>query len=170
MIPRCPLPLLYVLTLLSVSSMLPPVARTQEGRVTAPAGKAGSHYALVVGNNAYRNVPPLKTAVNDARAVEAILREQYGFRTKLLLDATRQQIINALNSYRRELDAESSLLVYYAGHGVNDKEIDRAYWLPVDAERDDNANWISADDITSNIKGIRPGTSSSFRTAATRAP
>ena len=143
-----PLLPLYILTFLCASLMLPSGARTQEG------GKPVRHYALVVGNDAYKHVPPLKTAVNDARAVEAVLREQYGFQTRLLLNATRQQIINALNSYRRELDAESSLLVYYAGHGVNDKEIEKAYWLPVDAERDDNANWISADDITSNIKGI----------------
>lgn len=150
------LPLLFTLL---CAMLLPPGARTQEGgrglTVSATQGaKAAPFYALVIGNNLYQKVPHLQTAESDARAVEETLREGYGFRTKLLLNATRQQIIAALNSYRRELDADSNLLIYYAGHGVNDKEIDRAYWLPIDAEPDDNSNWISADDITSNIRGI----------------
>jgi uncharacterized caspase-like protein len=149
-----PFILLYIVAILYTSVMLPAGAQTQEPRAASAGDKAGHYYALVIGNNVYKNVPPLKTAEADAKAVEGILREQYGFQTKLLLNATRQQIIAALNSYRRELDADANLLIYYAGHGVNDKEIDKAYWLPVDAELNDNSNWISADDITSNIRGI----------------
>jgi len=111
-------------------------------------------HALVIGNNGYQNLPRLKTAENDAKAVEAVLREQYGFQTKLILNATREQIVVALNEYRRQLDQDANLLIYYAGHGYNDTEIERAYWLPVDARKEDNANWISADDITQNIRAI----------------
>jgi len=114
----------------------------------------GGYYALVIGNNAYQYIQRLKTAEDDARGVEAVLRTQYGFQTKLMLNATREQIVTAFNSYRRELDPNANLLIYYAGHGVNDKDIDRTYWLPVDARLDNNSNWISADDITSNIRGI----------------
>lgn len=115
---------------------------------------SGRYFALVIGNNEYQYVQRLKTAETDAKEVEAILRDQYGFQTKLLLNANRQQIISAINYFRRELTADANLLIYYAGHGVNDKEIEKAYWLPVDARLNDNSNWISADDITSNIKGI----------------
>jgi hypothetical protein len=55
---------------------------------------------------------------------------------------------------RRGLSPEDSLLVYYAGHGINDQEAGRAYWLPVDAARDDYSNWISADDITAGIRSV----------------
>ncbi|MDQ1559383.1 MAG: hypothetical protein QOD32_2443 [Pyrinomonadaceae bacterium] len=120
----------------------------------AQQSDTGRYFALVIGNNAYQHVQHLKTAEDDAREIDALLRDNYGFQTKLLLNGTRQQIISAINSYRRELAADSNLLIYYAGHGVNDKEIDKAYWLPVDARLDDNSNWISADDITSNIRGI----------------
>jgi formylglycine-generating enzyme required for sulfatase activity/uncharacterized caspase-like protein len=115
---------------------------------------AGNYHALVIGNNAYQKIRPLQTAETDAREVETLLKTQYGFETKLLLNGTRQQIVSALYSYRRILDANSNLLIYYAGHGINDKEAGKAYWLPADAELDDNANWISADDITTNIKVI----------------
>jgi len=114
----------------------------------------GHYYALVIGNNSYQYVPRLKTAEDDARDVAAILRDQYGFQTRLLLSATRQQIISALNAYRRELEPNDNLLIYYAGHGYNDRDADKTYWLPIDARRDDNSNWIIADDITSNIRAI----------------
>jgi Caspase domain len=55
--------------------------------------------------------------VNDANAVATILGESYGFKTKVLHDATRSEILTALNEYRRTLPEHSSLLIYYAGHG-----------------------------------------------------
>ncbi|HEX8458367.1 MAG TPA: caspase family protein [Pyrinomonadaceae bacterium] len=115
---------------------------------------AGVSYALIIGNNAYRQLPKLQTAENDAREVEKLLRDSYGFRTRLLLNATRQQIVGAFSAYRRDLSPEDNLLVYYAGHGINDTEAGRAYWLPVDSSREDSANWISADDITAGTKAI----------------
>jgi hypothetical protein len=119
---------------------------------TPPA--AARYYALVVGNDDYQSLPRLKTAAADAREVERVLRETYGFQTKLLLNATRSQIVAALYAYRRELSADANLLIYYAGHGYSDKETEKTYWLPVDATGDDNSNWIIADDITSDIKAI----------------
>jgi caspase domain-containing protein len=135
---------------------LPPAARTDPAET--PAGRAvvssGRYYALVIGNNSYRHLPKLETAVADARVVDSILRERYGFETKLLLNAGRQEVFSAISFYRQKLDQNDNLLVYYAGHGHFDREADKAYWLPVDARREDSANWVSADDITSNVKAI----------------
>src|SRR5687768_10023731 len=131
-------------------------SRTDPGEtsnVPAIAG-VGRYYALVIGNNSYRHLPKLETAVADARVVDSILRERYGFETKLLLDAGRQDIFQAISFYRQKLDPNDNLLVYYAGHGHFDREADKAYWLPIDARREDSANWVSADDITSNVKAI----------------
>lgn len=116
----------------------------------------GRYYALVIGNNNYQHAPKLKMAEADARAVVSMLQERFGFTAKLKLDATRQDILSEINNYRRTLEADDNLLIYYAGHGYYDREVDRAYWLPVDARLEDNANWISADDITGNIRGV-PG-------------
>jgi uncharacterized caspase-like protein len=119
----------------------------------SPTG-TGRYYALVIGNNAYTSLPRLKTAEADARVVAALLKDAYGFETKLLLNATRSQIVSALSSYRLLVEPDANLLIYYAGHGINDKEADKAYWLPIDADRDDNSNWIIADEITTGIKVI----------------
>jgi Flp pilus assembly protein TadD len=114
----------------------------------------GRYYALVIGNNDYPYLSPLKTAVTDAEDVAGILRNKFGFQINLLRNATRDQILTALYEYRRTLTESTNLLVYYAGHGHYDRDVDKAYWLPVDARRDNNVKWISADDVTTNIKGI----------------
>jgi len=112
------------------------------------------YYALIIGNNNYKHIQKLKTAVNDAKDVERILKSLYGFETKLLIDAPRKEILTAVNDFRKKLSSKDNLLIYYAGHGEYDKTADRAYWLPVDAQRDDPVDWISATDITDNIKRI----------------
>ena len=119
---------------------------------TAPSLQTGPYYALVIGNNNYKYLRHLLTPVSDANDVAQLLRERYGFQTQVLLDADRSHILTALVNYRKTLPANSNLLIYYAGHGYHDRDTDEAYWLPVDAQADNNANWISADDITSNVK------------------
>ncbi|HFE38245.1 MAG TPA: hypothetical protein ENK06_07505 [Gammaproteobacteria bacterium] len=108
----------------------------------------GKYYALIIGNNLYKNLPNLKTAVNDARKTADILKNKYGFSTTLLINADRYTILSALHKLREELPENANLLVYYAGHGDLDKVNDRGYWLPVDADADNSANWISNVAIT----------------------
>jgi len=114
----------------------------------------GNYYALVIGNNLYQHFPSLNTAKNDARETEQLLRERYGFKTTLLLDADRYQILSALNQLRQQLTEHDNLLIYYAGHGELDKVNDRGYWLPIDAEQGNNANWISNVDITDILNAM----------------
>jgi ankyrin repeat protein len=94
----------------------------------------GRYTALIIGNNNYEHLPPLKTAQNDAKEVAKILKEKYGFKIKMLLDAKRSDILIELNNLRRDLTNQDNLLIYYAGHGWLDKEADEGYWLPVDAK------------------------------------
>jgi hypothetical protein len=112
----------------------------------------GNYYALVIGNNDYLHLRTLKTAINDAKAVSYTLRTQFGFDTKLLLDVGRDEIIMELNKCRKKLNEQDNFLIYYAGHGEFDKATSKAYWLPIDAKRDDDTKWIIVDTITSNIK------------------
>jgi len=115
----------------------------------------GPYYALVIGNKNYRYLPSLQTPINDANAVAKLLHDVFGFQTKVLLDADRNQIMTALVQYRTSLPENSNLLIYYAGHGHHDRDTDEAYWLPVDALADNNSNWVSADDVTRDVRAIR---------------
>jgi len=134
-------------------------AKLSQRQVTATPSDSlgrdrGTYYALVIGIANYQHLPKLITPVSDASEVEKILRVTYGFRTQFLPDATRDQIIEALDSDRRKLGADDSLLIYYAGHGFYDRLEDQAYWAPVDAGQDTYAHWIIATEITSRAKAI----------------
>jgi TPR repeat protein len=136
----------------ATSSPLPIVPPTHEGD-PIPID-FGNYYALIIGNNNYANYPKLKTAANDARMAETLLREQYGFKTKLLIDADRYSILFALNSLRETLTAKDNLLIYFAGHGELDSVNELGYWLPVDSDAKNSANWISSVEITSILNTI----------------
>ncbi len=115
----------------------------------------GAYHALVIGNNNYRELPKLKTAANDAKSVAKLLTDDYGFETNLLLDATRADIFTELGRLRTKLTPDDNLLIYYAGHGILDELGQQGYWLPVDAQPDIKANWVSIGDITTSLRAIR---------------
>ncbi len=117
----------------------------------------GRYYALIIGNNAYRYLPTLDTPINDARGLAKVLRERYGFETKVLTDATRYDILKALNEYRKKLTEKDNFLIYYAGHGTMEEVTRRGFWLPVDAELENTANWISNQDITDLLRIMSAG-------------
>jgi uncharacterized caspase-like protein len=114
----------------------------------------GRFHALVIGNNEYRSLPKLQTAVNDAQAIARLLKIRYGYDVRLLLNATRTDILRALNDYRAELAPEDNLLVYYAGHGWLDRQTNTGFWQPVDAASDDDLNWIANEDLTRRFSAM----------------
>ena len=114
--------------------------------------KYGKFYALVIGNNDYAN---LKTAVADATEVAKLLSEQYGFDARLLLNANRYDILSAINDLRSSLTEKDNLLIYYAGHGDLDVENEKGFWLPVDAEPGNSANWLSNTSISDQLNTMK---------------
>lgn len=115
----------------------------------------GNYHALIIGNNDYKNLPELKTAVNDASSLAKLLKDHYGFKVKLLLNANRYDTLKAMGEFRNTLTKDDNLLIYYAGHGVLDNASERGYWLPIDAERDFTSNWISTAEVTDTLKALQ---------------
>jgi len=125
---------------------LPPVA--------IPIIEFGHYHALVIGINNYRRLPKLETPINDAKDLSQVLQDQYGFDVTTLIDPDRYQILSALNHLRQTLTDKDNLLIYYAGHGVLDSVNQRGNWLPVDAEPDSTANWISNIQVTDILNAM----------------
>jgi len=148
----------------AAATATPPVT-TGEATQTAPQQAAlppelanldyGNYHALVIGNDMYRTLPHLGTAVGDAEAVAKELERNYHFNVRLLTNATEEDIIGALSDMRRELAWDDNLLIYYAGHGWYDRDAEQGYWLPVDASEDNQAHWISNADITNALKALK---------------
>ncbi|MGH7320610.1 MAG: caspase family protein [Candidatus Rokuibacteriota bacterium] len=119
-----------------------------------PAIDFGRYHALVIGNNTYQHLRPLETAVSDATAIANLLETEYGYTVTLQLNATREDMVVALDKLRATLTHRDNLLIYYAGHGVLDRDAGRGYWLPVTARPDTRAQWLSNTEITDTLKAM----------------
>lgn len=114
-----------------------------------------SRVALLIGNNAYAEpIPALETPAADVERVGAILRERFGYRTSILLNASKAELARALNRLAAETSVEDSVLIFYAGHGYLMDETSMGYWLPVDASVKTAANWVSNADISRFLAAI----------------
>ena len=133
----------------------PPPAAPQAGPVEFRGIEFGRYHALVIGIGNYKHLPRLKTAVKDAKAVADVLRQDYGFAVKLLLDPARDDIVDTLDEYRAALGKGDNLLVYYAGHGWLDEESNRGYWLAADARPNRRSKWVSNATITDTLKTLQ---------------
>ena len=115
----------------------------------------GAYFALVICNDDYKHLPKLQTAVNDAKAVSQTLANEYGFKVTTLINATRADIVDALDEYRESLTDLDNFLIYYAGHGWLDEEAGRGYWLPVDARKNRRSRWVSNATLTDTLKTVQ---------------
>ena len=112
---------------------------------------ASNRQALVIGNAAYTD-SPLRNPVNDARAISAALT-RLGFEVSTVTDADRRSMERAMVAFSESLDADSTALFYYAGHGVQSRG--RNYLLPIDARLDsETALRFEAVDIGALIEEI----------------
>lgn len=114
----------------------------------------GTYHALIIANNDYTAMDDLATPINDAETIGSILEANFGFRVTRLYNADRYEILSALNEFRRDLTEKDNLLIYYAGHGEYDETNNRGHWLPVDAEPDSTANWVSTSAITDTVNAM----------------
>ncbi|WP_417911192.1 SUMF1/EgtB/PvdO family nonheme iron enzyme [Candidatus Electronema sp. PJ] len=116
----------------------------------------GRYYALVIGNQSYKNLEELWTARADAQEVARMLEEQYGFKVELLLDADRDRTLWTLSQLPKRMAGRErdSLLIYYAGHGQLGRG-GSGYWKPIDATQDSEAGWIPTKLITNILSTVR---------------
>jgi uncharacterized caspase-like protein len=129
---------------------LPPAA--------GPAPTAG--VALVIGINDYRAEgtpvwPDLASARTDAEAVARILEQNYGFEIRRFFDAdaTRRAILNAIEDVCR-LDRNTTVIIFYAGHGILDADGHEGYWIPFGAARKEEG--IAHADLAERLLAAAP--------------
>lgn len=119
----------------------------------------GKYYALIIGVNKYKGVwTPLQNAVNDAKAIEALLKSKYKFdEFKTIYDeqATRVNIINAFEWLTTIVKPEDNVFIYYSGHGEYKQDLNKGFWVPVDATTNSTANYISNADLQTYLGGIK---------------
>jgi PQQ-dependent catabolism-associated CXXCW motif protein len=112
----------WILCLLILTSGLPRAVEAAERRV-----------ALIIGNDAYVKLNPLRNAGNDARKMEQALRSA-GFETTLRIDAKRRNLYQVIDAFAMQIAGSPDTvgLFYYAGHGIQANG--NNYLIPVDAD------------------------------------
>jgi hypothetical protein len=100
----------------------------------------GKSWAVVIGINNYQQWPKLEYSVNDAQAVERLLK-RLGFDeiiTLLDAEATQQRILRVLgDELYSKTEADDRVFIFYAGHGQtqdlpNGSKV--GYMIPVDGD------------------------------------
>jgi uncharacterized caspase-like protein len=129
---------------------VPPPAQSAK---TIPVATQPTRIALVIGNSNYTNLPKLSNPANDARSISDGLK-QIGFITKLILDASEQDMRREIRKFANASSKAGIALVFYAGHGaqVNGDN----YLLPVDmeiahTEVDIQLTGLKVDDLVNSI-------------------
>lgn len=114
--------------------------------------------ALLIGVNQYadKRVPELVGAVPDARAVRTLLEQRLGYETTVLEDPSREAIVRAFNRLAAQAEANDSVIIYYAGHGVvvPIDGVDTGFWLPADSDAESPSSWLANSDIAKLVASI----------------
>lgn len=99
--------------------------------IAAPSADA-ARKALVIGNDSYGSIRPLRNATKDAQDIAATLRAA-GFDVPekwTVINGTRKRMDSALQDFVGNLTSEDEVVFYYSGHGVQING--QAALLPVD--------------------------------------
>ncbi|NEU09669.1 tetratricopeptide repeat protein [Flavihumibacter sp. R14] len=159
-------------------------ANKQESDIipVADANNAPQYHAILIASQDYTDpsIPDLENPVKDASELKTILESNYTFDARnieTLYNKSREEIMQALVSKSNSLTENDNLVIFYAGHGIAEKDkfgdVD-GYWIPSSAKKGLNASYISADDINkalkrSNSKHILVVADACFSGAFTRA-
>jgi hypothetical protein len=120
--------------------------------------EVGEYYGLIIGIDEYSGEwPMLKNAVNDAKGVAEILSSKYTFQYMKTLynkEATRDNILKEFEFLLQKVKENDNVLIYYSGHGEYIQNMDKGFWVPVDASSKSISKYISNEDIRSFLTGI----------------
>ena len=93
--------------------------------------RKASRVALIIGNSHYPDAAaPLTQPINDARALSASLRHD-GFDVDVIEDATKDDMVRALDRLRGRIRSDSIVMLFFGGYGIQAGR--ESYMIPVDA-------------------------------------
>lgn len=134
----------------------PPPPAEAKPVAAAKAPMPRRRLAVLIGNNGYRSpIPELETPIADVQRIGGVLQSQYGFETRILKNAGKADIVEALNRVAREATPDDSVLLFYAGHGYLMDDTHMGFWIPVDASVKTATGWISNTDISKLLAAIK---------------
>ena len=135
-----------------------------------PKGKAasGRQWAVMIGVEKYTKANPLSFTVNDVRQLSETLQTRGDYKKENLLEITdkgatketqpfKDSILNGLSSWLSKAGPEDTMLIYFSGHGFQDKA-GKMYLAPIDCDpQDPSATGIPIELVREKIAGCKAG-------------
>ena len=160
------------LWMIILAGLLPLVLCWLPGHADDEEQKPGRKYALLVGVQKYdgTGMSNLRYCENDVSRLAEVLRgEGYGYRRVVLLTRTeaqknidRDDILPTAENIREQLHAllegckaEDTILLGFAGHGVQLKKDGKFYFCPAKCNIDKPETLVSLDAIYDELKGCK---------------
>lgn len=119
-----------------------------------------NYYALLITVGQYDDpaITDLDQPLSDGAKLREVLVKNYTFpenRVSWLKDPNREDLIVAFDNLGKTLTKEDNLLVFYAGHGYWDNNLEVGYWMPRDSKISNPANWFANSTIRDYVRGIK---------------
>ncbi len=124
-------------------------ARDADVNTNAPQ----KNYALLFATDVYQDAQfnKLVNPINDAKAMEATLKNDFDFDVKLVMNPTRDEIEKWLSEYRdnKRYGPNDQLFIFFAGHGVYYDNAKMGYLVAKDSKVDDpiHKTYLSYSDL-----------------------
>jgi hypothetical protein len=121
---------------------------------------SATYYALVIAVQEYDHpkINDLDHPIKDASRFIEVIESDYNFKkenVQFLKNPTKADIIGTLHKMRTQVTPEDNLLIYYAGHGHYDEEMETGYWFPKDANPDNPVDWLPNTDLTNYLNVLK---------------
>jgi hypothetical protein len=138
---------------------LAPTAKKDFSDATKSSVAQSRYNALIIYVSEYEdpslNLPGTK---QDALEMAEVLKSLYGFQEEnvvLLNDPDKEDLLDAFDDMEERLGNKDNLLIFYAGHGHWDKQVNKSYWLLADADKKSRSNWVTSEEIKDFLNKIQ---------------
>jgi len=111
------------------------------------------NYALLFATDMYKDngFNKLVNPINDAKALQKILQDDFGFDVQLVTNATKDEMERWLSEYRdnKRYGPNDQLMIFFAGHGVYYDKAKMGYLVANDSKTEDptHRSYLSYSDL-----------------------
>lgn len=115
-------------------------------------------YALIFATDNYENWGDLVNPINDARTIENILKEKYGFQIEVVENATLEEMTAKLYDYNlKKFNPQDQLFVFFAGHGYYDEVLGEGYIVATNSLMNDKGknSYLSHVTLRQRLENIK---------------
>ena len=121
----------------------------------------GQGYAVLFATEEYRDWPRLFNPISDAAALKEELEDLYGFKVRVIANATKDRIFEVLAELAaQKFEPQDQLLVFFAGHGLYESNLFRDGMIVcADSKKVDpsRSSYLTRDNLTRILDNVSCG-------------